>query len=110
MSSDKIIQFPGARSTKVGAPAAPQPEGALVPPTRVDDEPAPPFAGVLSPDREKAIKLIMSGVSFILIGVKPAPTGADFFTALDGDATDLRNAESHLPEVIGRLYERKGLR
>jgi hypothetical protein len=65
--------------------------------------------GYMSPDQEKAIKLIMSGVTFVFIGIKPAPTGADFYTALHGDATDLRNAQDHLPDVIDRLYTKKGI-
>jgi len=28
---------------------------------------------------------------------------------LHGDETDLRNAQDHLPAVIGRLYNRKGI-
>ena len=133
MSKAKVIQFPGVRSTKVGTPAG-QPEGALVPPSRFDNDPpplTPDQAGtlermppgapasaylhtqqgdMLNADQQKAIALILSGMTFVCIGIQPAKTGADFFTCLHGDHDELRNAEQHLPEVIGRLYSRKGVR
>lgn len=107
----KVIQFPGVRSTKVGAAAA-QPEGALAPPSHVPDEPVLRLVDGThaSADQRKAVNMILSGMTFICIGIEPAKTGADFFTALHGDHDDLRNAEQHLPEVIGRLYNRKGVR
>ncbi len=76
---------------------------------KAEKAPEPAKPGTLSADQEKAIGLIVSGVSFVFIGIKPAETGADFYTALHGDATDLRNAQDHLPAVIGRLYTRKGI-
>lgn len=131
MSKAKVIQFPGVRSTAAGAV---QPEGALAPPSRFDNDPPaltpdqasalermPPGAPasaylhtadgeMLNADQQKAIALVLSGMTFICIGIEPAKTGADFFTALHGDHDELRNAEQHLPEVIGRLYSRKGVR
>lgn len=109
MSNDKVIRFPGVRSTKVGAP-----EGGK--PGRVDDE--TPIKGVpvlpekvqLNADQTKAVQMIVSGMTFICIGIKPTDSGADFFTSLNGDADELRNAEQHLPDVIARLYQRKGIR
>ncbi len=78
--------------------------------------PAKPMPGVDS-DIVKAAAIIngvvnaaQSGVTaFVIIGIKPATDGADFLTALFGDATDLRNAQEHLPGVIARLYDRKGI-
>ena len=78
-------------------------------PDKASETPVADGQRKLSPDQEKAIGLVMSGVSFVFIGIKPAPTGADFYTALHGDATDLRNAQDHLPDVIARLYTKKGI-
>lgn len=63
----------------------------------------------LSADQEKAIQVIMSGMSFACVGIKPTDQGADFFTAVEGDASDLRNALPHLEGVIERACDRKGL-
>ena len=63
----------------------------------------------LSEDQEKAIQLVASGQSFVLVALSPTDTGADFFTAVDGQADDLRNAHGHLPGVIDRLFERRGI-
>lgn len=100
--SDKIIR--GNFGVKPNAPIDAN--------TRIDETNGKTVAagpGTLSPDQEKAIRLIMSGMSFIFIGLKPVETGADFYAALHGDATDLRNAKDHLLEVIARLYTRKGI-
>lgn len=87
--SEKIIQFPGAK-------ALPS-----------DEKPVLPLK--LTEDQQKAIGCITSGMTFVFIGIKPSDSGADFFTALHGDHTDLRNAQDHLLDVIGRLYDRKGI-
>ncbi len=92
--SDKIIRFPGAaKPAETPAPAATAevgPDG-------------------LTEDQRKAVQIVLSGMSFVLVGIKPTDRGADFFTAVHGDATDLRNAQSHLDGVIARAYSRKGL-
>jgi hypothetical protein len=94
--SDKIIRFPGPGRTPPSASATPD---------------APPVVGPdgLNEDQRKAIQLVMSGMTFVLIGLKPSDKGADFFTALHGDHGDLRNAHPHLGGVIDRLYARKGV-
>lgn len=63
----------------------------------------------LTTQQQKAIGCIMSGMPFVFIGIKPADSGADFFTALHGEDTDLRNVQDHLPGVIQRLYVREGI-
>ncbi len=90
--SDKIIRFPGL------APAAPAPS-------------ATPEIGAdgLTEDQRKAVQLVLSGMSFVMIGIKATDRGADFFTAVHGEAADLRNAQPHLDGVIARAYSRKGL-
>lgn len=92
---DKIIRFPGP--AKPGKPAGSAPAEAAV------------GADGLTDDQRKAIQLILSGMSFVLVAIKPTDKGADFYTALHGDHTELRNAQEHLPGVIARLYDRKGL-
>ena len=91
--NDKIIRFPGSgpKATPVAA-AAPE-----------------VGADGLTEDQRKGIQIILSGSSFVLVGIKPTDRGADFFTAVHGDASDLRNAQPHLDGVIARAYSRKGL-
>jgi hypothetical protein len=63
----------------------------------------------LSPDQQKAMQIVMSGMPFICIGIQATDRGADFFTALHGEPADLRNAQPHLDGVISRAYSRKGI-
>jgi hypothetical protein len=109
--SDKIIQFPGAAG-RTPAPIktpTPKPE---VPPAGLDAEQlrqAQAALGNLSEDQQKALQIVMSGMPFVLVGIKPTDRGADFFTALHGEDADLRNAQPHLDGVIARAYGRKGV-
>lgn len=103
-----IIKFPGVRSTAVGPPEGDKPG-------RVDDDPKPlPSDGrpaiQLTEDQQKAVTMVASGMTFIIIGIKPTNSGADFFTALHGDEDDLRNAEDHIPGIVSKLFSRKGIR
>jgi hypothetical protein len=100
---DNVIKFPGAKGQRPPSPpessqTAPVPEGR----PRQQQVKA-------SEDQAKAIQMILSGLPFVFIAIRPTGDGADFYTALHGDPTDLRNAHEHLPGVIDRLYERKGL-
>jgi hypothetical protein len=108
--SDNIIRFPGA--AKPGT--ASSPDTAAAPgesaPGASTPTGAPPLgADGLTDDQRKAMQVILSGMSFILVGIKPTDRGADFFTAVHGEAHDLRNAQPHLDGVIARAYARKGL-
>jgi len=107
MSDDKIIQFPGGGA---GAKKAAKPGDAAKPAAAQ----APPAGGALgattlSEDQQKAIGIIASGMPFVLIGIKSTGSGADFFTAIAGEPSDLRNARDHLDGVITRAFDRKGL-
>ena len=93
---DKIINFPG--STDAG--------GASDQPVSLPGDGSTGISG-LSADQEKAIQVAVSGMSFVMIGIKPTSGGADFFTAVDGDRTELRDAQSHLQGVIDRLFDRR---
>jgi hypothetical protein len=89
----KVIQFPGAK-----------------PPAEKPSDQMPVLPVDLSADQQKAIGIILSGQTFICIGIdQPASGGADFFTACHGDESFLRNAEDSLPGVIRRLFVRKGI-
>jgi hypothetical protein len=99
---DRIIRFPGAGAKK--PPAKGKPTPSELPPANLPVD----LAG-LSEDQRKALSIVMSGMPFVLIGIKATASGADFFTALHGDDGDLRNAASHLPGVIERAYSRRGL-
>ena len=101
---DRIIQFPGMAGKKPTEPAKPGRPGKEPP-----ADPVPADLAHLSEDQRKAISLVMSGLPFVMIGIKPTPSGADFFTAVHGEAGDLRNASSHLPGVIERALGRKGM-
>lgn len=135
MSNDKIIKFPGVRSTlsaprEAEAPTHAPNEGSGFTGSLADREltnhcilvdnltdaqiqvfkdSAAKFSN-LTEDQQKAIRLIMDGMSFVFVGLKPTNGGADFFTALHGDEAELRAAEDALPAVIGRLYVKKGIR
>lgn len=115
--NDKIIQFPGFAAPKRPAPPVVEPvdpgdETVALPAIRAKPDPAHPeeVTLLLNASQQKAIQIIASGMAFVLVGIKPDDSGASFHTALNGDHTDLRNAEDHLPAVIGRLFEREGVR
>ncbi len=107
MSDEKIIRFPG------GANGKPKPKGTAkdaAPPAA----PATAAGGVpdlhaLTPDQKKAMEIVLSGMAFVMVGIRPTPSGADFWTALQGEPADLRNAQSSLDSVISRAYVRKGI-
>lgn len=96
---EKILKFPGA--AKRTEPATAKPAA----------KPEPPAVGAdgLTDDQRKAMQIVLSGMPFVLIGIKPTAGGADFFTAVSGEATDLRNAQDHLGGVIDRAFARKGI-
>ena len=99
---DKIIRFPGAAGKIPGKAAgkAAAKSSEPVPPTGPDG---------LSEDQRKAMQIVLSGMPFVAVGIKATPSGADFFTAVHGEASDLRNARDHLAGVIERAMSRKGL-
>lgn len=120
--NDKIIQFPGARPEAQQAhqdqaiqPSAEQIADAIDYAKDRTDESVMSIVGPdgvpvpLSPDQQKAMQLIMSQVSFVMVGLKPTAIGCDFFTAVHGDKTDLSNASDELGNVIGRALSRKGI-
>ncbi len=130
--SDKIIRFPGGgpASAKPGKDAAPAktstkpPAGTIAGPTGILAGPTGKLAGptgkkgkqtesavdgdALTEDQRKAVGIVLSGMPFVVIGIKATPSGADFFTAVSGEGSDLRNAEPHLAGVIERALEKKG--
>jgi hypothetical protein len=68
----------------------------------------------LTPDQQKAIKLIIGGTAFVCIGVVPTlgdrgNPGSDFFVAIGGDPAHLRDARSSLPDVIERQFNKRGI-
>lgn len=93
--NDKVIKFPGAKLP------------AEIP--QADEYAAGAGHPTITPDQEKAIATVLSGLPFVCIGIRPTHDGADFITSCAGDPTDLRNAQEHLPGVILRLFERKGI-
>jgi hypothetical protein len=114
MSDEKIIRFPGGAAGKAGSgPGRPKPGAAGL----SRHEPEPPASlpidqvdvSALSPEQQKALGLVLSGLPFVIVAIRPTPTGADFFTSLHGEGGDLRNARPHLDEVIARAYARKGV-
>ncbi|GDY13190.1 hypothetical protein LBMAG53_20680 [Planctomycetota bacterium] len=123
MAQDKIIQFPGlagrTNPPAVNPPTDETDTGEAETDSDQDPKAALPMAGPgskaargpdgLTEDQRKAVQLVLSGMAFVCIGIKPTDRGADFFTAVDGDPGDLRNALDHLGGVIERAYGRKGL-
>ena len=103
MNDDKIIQFPGANK-----PANKTTKAA--PPTIAENTPImPPGLEGLNEDQRKALQVVLSGMTFVLVGIKPTDRGADFFTSVHGEPSELRNACDHLPGVIERAFDRKGI-
>lgn len=99
MADDKILQFPGAGK---------RPEAPAAKPATKGEAPAIGPDG-LNEDQRKAMQIVLSGMPFVLVGIKATASGADFFTAISGEATDLRNAQDHLGGVIERAFARKGI-
>lgn len=97
---DKILKFPGAGG---------RPDAKAKAPAKDDAAPAAVGADGLNDDQRKAMQIVLSGMPFVLVGIKPTPSGADFFTAVSGEAADLRNAQDHLHGVIERAFSRKGI-
>ena len=107
MSDDsKVIRFPGTfgKNAKNAAPSSNKPA-----PAAMAADPAALGADGLTDEQRKGIQVILGGMTFVLIGIKPTDRGADFFTAVHGDATELRNAQGHLEGVIARAFSRKGI-
>jgi len=63
----------------------------------------------LSADQEKAVQLALSGLGFVMVAIKPTDGGADFFTAVHGDADQIAAAHPHLDGVIERALRRHGV-
>lgn len=100
----------------------------LVPPTAVPPVtprwPVIPPAVELTQEQAKAISLIVSGHTFVMLALRPtkeqpdgtfAPcavadaTGCDFLSCLHGHTDTLMAAKDTLPSVIDRLYAKRGL-
>jgi hypothetical protein len=126
MAQDKIIQFPGLagrKNTLAGTPPvadtdtdtgeadtdSDQGQAAAQAPMAGPGSQTARGSDGLTDDQRKAVQLVLSGMAFVCIAIKPTDRGADFFTAIDGDPSDLRNALDHLGGVIERAYGRKGL-
>lgn len=106
MSDDpKIIRFPGLS----GNPNPDDPRQPDPPQLRPAGTPLPPGVPALEAEQQKALHTVTSGMTFICIGIKPTPTGGDFYSAIHGDPTDLRNALPHIYDVIHRAMLRRGL-
>jgi hypothetical protein len=60
-------------------------------------------------DQLKALDLIIKGLPFVFIAMKPTPNGCDFYSACSGPAQDLTDHYVELPAMIKSLYQRKGL-
>ncbi|MBA3939037.1 MAG: hypothetical protein H0X38_16445 [Planctomycetes bacterium] len=106
MNDDKIIRFPGSGPgpAKPGKAA----KGEAASKEKGKGETARGVDG-LTEDQRKAVQIVLSGMPFVLIGIQPTASGADFFTALGGEAGDLRNAQDHLAGVIERAFAKRGL-
>ena len=61
----------------------------------------------LNEHQAKSLQVACSGMSFVTIGIKPTGSGADFFTAIDGDQQTLEDAGPHLGGVIERAIQRR---
>ncbi len=83
----KILQFPGQFSAETKDQ-----------PTKTPEE--------YTPEQLKAAGIAVDGMSFVMVGIKPTATGADFFTAIHGKEDDIYNALPHLEGIIERAAHR----
>ena len=115
--NEKILQFPGT-AKKTSRRTSKKPPATKIAPAEIP----PPAPQRLSPagdgslglpgltqDQEKAVKMILSGMPFVILGIRPTDTGADFYTAIDGQTQDLRNASGHIPHIIAQALDKAGL-
>jgi hypothetical protein len=119
--NDKIINFPGAQRA-AAQPASGAKAAKTAKSKAAASAPGIPDPGRFSPagsgavgipglteDQEKAIQIILSGMSFVTVGLRPTGGGADFFNALDGQTDELRNAAPHLAGVVERALRKRGV-
>ena len=97
---DNIIQFPGGDDAKPKKPSS-APASGRISPEGSGQLGIPPLE-----DREKAIQ--SSPAASPAGGDQPHRHRRDFFTAIDGEADDLRNAGPHA-RGDRALYQRPGL-
>jgi hypothetical protein len=85
--------------------------GPYAPKPKAEPQPLDIVQGVdmAKPGTEEQGMAILAGTSFIFIGLKPSDKGMDFYTAMHGDPADLSMVQDDLPDVIGRLYTKKGI-
>jgi hypothetical protein len=102
---DKVIKFPGSAGIS-GAEGGARPASAGA--AEQVSAPGQGSLGIpnLTQDQEKAFQIAIDGMSFVMIGIKPTDSGADFFTAVHGQREELRNATDHLDGVIRRAFAR----
>ncbi len=68
----------------------------------------------LNADQEKAFGIVLGGMAYLVVGVRPTigdrgNPGADFFTVTGGNPEHLRDAKCSLGDVIDRAYARGGI-
>jgi len=100
---------PYADKAKIVETAPDQPPTPVVPDSLVFDATGVNELTPLAPDQNKAIEHILSGASFIFVGIKPGERGMDYYTAMHGDPADHRMAQDDIPGVVARLYLRRGI-
>lgn len=117
---DEIIN--GTAGTPPPAPAPAQPPTADSAALLVHLPPGM-AADAVPPEMLRAVALVLSGLPFVLVAMRPteprgdgfAPTtqaratGSDFLTVLHGDRDVLQAVRDALPGVVERLYTRNGL-
>ena len=109
-NDEKIIQFPGQAAQSAAASDTDKlaaSETSTAGPTATPDGSTVDAPGVMNEQREKSMQIALSGMSFITVGIQPTETGADFFTAVDGVPTDIRDALPVLEGVIERAFQRR---
>ena len=88
-------------------PAPEEPESMFIQMQNPDGSLGPKIP--MSKAQLKAMQLIMQGMTFVFVGLKPTQTGADFFTAVHGEHTDLRNASDEIPNIVARALHKEGI-
>jgi hypothetical protein len=109
MSKDKPLQFPDRRRV-VDPPGDPVPQRqaqALPPP--IQRGPPEERKIPLHPEQERALATVLRGETFVCIGIRPTPGGADTISSVYGDPAELRAILPHLQDIVEKAFTQRGI-
>lgn len=111
MSDDKILYFPGFEPADRVCEHGVNPSLCSMhetAPAEPAASPLPEGAELLSPEMQKAVGIVESGMPFLIVGMRPTPGGCDFLSAVVGDRAVVGPAARHLLDMAARCLRRAG--